>query len=67
MVRNTVWLSLTDKHACMVYLCGLGQSILRAFGNGAKISAVYHSHPGQRGNNQEHEARQAGGDVELQE
>lgn len=51
----------------ILYLCGLGERVLRALGDGAKVSAVNHSEAGQGRNDQQHETCQAGGDVELEE
>lgn len=50
-----------------LYLCGLRECILRASGDGAKISAIDNSKNGNRGNNKQHKPSQAGRDIELEE
>lgn len=52
---------------CTLYLCGLCECILCAFGDGAKVSAIEYSKTGDRRNNQQHKACKTGGDVELEE
>lgn len=50
-----------------LYLCGLSECVLCAFGDGAKVSAVDYGQTGHRRNDQQHKARQTGRDVELPE
>lgn len=48
-----------------LYLCGLCERVLRAFGDGAKKSAKKKSDNDHRRDDHQHEARQTGRDVKL--
>lgn len=50
-----------------LYLCGLRECILCAFGDGAEVSPVDNSQDTHRRNDQEYKARKAGRHIELED
>lgn len=51
----------------MLYLCGLCEGVLCAFGDGPEVSPINYSKTGHGRNNQQHKACKTGGHIELEE
>lgn len=48
---------VAQRYRRLPYLCGLGEGVLGAFGDGAQVSTVDYGQNGHRRNNQKHKAR----------